>query len=264
MQVMVINLLSDNKRKAFQEKQLQKLGLNYAILNATSVDDIDDIIYQKHYYDWQRPLRRSEVACYFSHRRCWEQVISSNKPALILEDDALLSIKIPELLSKLGDCNDIDLVDLEVTGRKKNVSRVSRTLHEKSKLLELYLNSSGAGGYVLFPSGAKKLLAKEGESGISLADAHIANCNTLTAYQVEPAAIVQFILCPYYQIYNPEFIDFQTSSTNSEPKKKYENYFRFKRFSNEVNLGLKKLKLTFISQRRLIYLDKTDFDHNTQ
>ncbi len=260
MQVIVINLSSATARREFQEKQLGKLNLDYTFLNATSVDDIDDSTYQKHYYDWQRPLRRSEVACYFSHRRCWEKVISSGKPALILEDDALLSINTPSILSKLEKSNGIDLVDLEVTGRKKNVSKIAAITGDNHKLFKLYLNSPGAGGYILFPSGARKLLEQEKEKGISLADAHIASCYSLNAYQVEPALAVQFILCSFYKIENPDSVHFQTSSTNAEPKQKQEYSFRFKRLVNEISLGLKKLGLIFISKRRFIDLDKCDFE----
>ena len=53
-----------------------------------SAEDISKDTYKKHYYDWQRPLRKAEVACYFSHRSAWDKVIKSKKPALILEDDA--------------------------------------------------------------------------------------------------------------------------------------------------------------------------------
>jgi glycosyl transferase family 25 len=260
MKIIVINLSSAAARREFQEKQLGKLGLDYNFLNATSVDDIDDDTYQKHYYDWQRPLRRSEVACYFSHRRCWERVISSNEPALILEDDALLSSQIPSILKKLKTYNDIDLVDLEVTGRKKNVSKTSEVLHESSKLFKLYLNSSGAGGYVLYPSGAKKLLEREKKKGISLADAHIANCEALNAYQVEPAAVVQFILCAYYKINHSEARGFCTSSTNLEAKEKHNFHFRVKRFISEANLGIKKFILYFISERRFVFINKDNFD----
>jgi len=259
MQIIVINLSSAIARREFQKKQLEKLGLDYTFLTATSVDDIDDDTYNKHYYDWQRPLRRSELACYFSHRRCWQKIINNNEPALIIEDDALLSFKVPSILSKLKKCDDIDLVDLEVTGRKKNVSKTSEVIHESSNLLKLHLNSSGAGGYVLFPSGAKKLLELENKKGISLADAHIANCKSLNAYQIEPAAIVQFILCQLYEINHSGFSDFCTSSTNAEKKDMINIKFKIKRVLSEIKLGIRKFFLILISKRRYIALNNKEF-----
>ena len=102
MNIFVINLSSDVERRQFQKQQLSELRLDYKILNAISTDDINKETYKKHYFDWQRPLRNTEVACYFSHRSVWQRIINNNLPALILEDDALLSKCVPELLKSLG------------------------------------------------------------------------------------------------------------------------------------------------------------------
>ena len=69
MKIFVINLPGAIERLQFQKKQLSKLGLDYEILEATSIDDISDEIYAKHRHDWQRPLRSTEVACYFKLRK---------------------------------------------------------------------------------------------------------------------------------------------------------------------------------------------------
>ncbi len=259
MEAIVINLSMSKKRRAFQKTQLQSLGLKYEILSATSIDDISDDDVSRHYYDWLRPLRKAEIACYFSHRRCWEKVIAKNKPMLILEDDALLSKKLISTLSCIKKYTEIDLIDLEVTDKKKNVAKTYKVINEESNLLKLHLNSSGAGGYVLFPSGAKKLLEHEKEKGISLADAHIANCKSLNAHQIEPALVVQLIMCQFYNIDNPNVIELCPSSTRAGELKKPELFFKFRRFKNEISLGLKKLKLLFLSKRRYIKIDKLDF-----
>ena len=83
MQIFVINLPSAIERRKLQKDQLDKLGLEYKILDATSVEDINEATYKKHYFDWQRPLRKAEVACYYSHRSAWNKVIKNRKPALI-------------------------------------------------------------------------------------------------------------------------------------------------------------------------------------
>ena len=66
MQIFVINLSSATERNRLQKNQLTKLGLKYNILNAISAEDISEYTYKKHYHDWQRPLSKNEVACYFS------------------------------------------------------------------------------------------------------------------------------------------------------------------------------------------------------
>ena len=173
MQIFVINLPSATERCKLQKDQLTKLGLEYKILAATSVEDISEATYKKHYFDWQRPLRKTEVACYFSHRSAWERVIKSRMPALILEDDAILSIFLPELLGSLNKIKSTDLINLENRSRKKFVSRSYVKIECNSKLLRLYQDRTGAAGYILWPSGANKLIQLEKNSGIGLADAHI-------------------------------------------------------------------------------------------
>jgi len=84
MQIFVINLPSATERNQLQKEQLTKLNLEYKILDATSVEDISENNYRKHYFDWQRPLRKTEVACYYSHRSAWNKVIKCKKPALLL------------------------------------------------------------------------------------------------------------------------------------------------------------------------------------
>jgi hypothetical protein len=40
------------------------------------------ITYKKHAKDWQRPLKNTEVACYYSHQNAWGKIIQSNEPML--------------------------------------------------------------------------------------------------------------------------------------------------------------------------------------
>ena len=107
---------------------MERLGLKHSILSATSTEDLNDGIYEKHRYDWQRPLKNTEVACYYSHRRAWQCVLDNKEPALILEDDALLSKHTPLILDELKDTSDIDLVNLEVRSRKKYAGKTFKIL----------------------------------------------------------------------------------------------------------------------------------------
>ena len=95
MDIFVINLPSAIERCQLQERQLSKLKLDYQIIRATTTSDIDDKTYQNHHDDWQRPLTKTEVACYFSHQKLWQKIIKNNQVALILEDDSLLSKHTP-------------------------------------------------------------------------------------------------------------------------------------------------------------------------
>ena len=166
MQIFVINLPGATERTKLQKDQLTKLNLKFEIITAMTVEDISKDTYKKHFFDWQRPLRKTEVACYFSHKSAWNRVIKSKEPALILEDDAILSRFLPKLLDNLNSIQNTDLINLENRSRKKFVSRSYKDIACQSKLLRLYQDRTGAAGYILWPSGAKKLIQFEINKGI--------------------------------------------------------------------------------------------------
>ena len=260
MQIFVINLPSAIKRRNLQKDQLNKLGLQFQIIDATTISDINEATYKQHYFDWQRPLRKTEVACYYSHRSVWVRVIKTKKPALILEDDAILSMALPELLDGLSKFKNTDLINLENRSRKKFVSRSHIEIECNSKLLRLYQDRTGAAGYILWPSGANKLIQLEKNSGIGLADAHITSCHSLKAYQVEPTPIIQLDQCKEYGVTN-KYSNIISKSTVSIP---YNNrgglYFILKRLFYQLRLALRQLFILTISKRRYISIRNSDFN----
>ena len=259
MDILIISLPNAKERRDFQQNQLSKLGLEFEFLDATSIHDLNEATYKKHYQDWQRPLKTTEVACYYSHRRAWDRVIQSNKPVLILEDDALLSKCVPTLLKDLLSRKDADLINFENRGRKKFVSRSGEPIVCNSKLLRLYQDRTGAAGYILWPSGAKKLIQCEDQKGIALADAHITACNNLTVYQVEPSPIIQLDHCEYYDIKNPISNNASDSSVSSRNNPKGGVFFWVRRAYSQVKLGIRQLSLVTRSTRRYIKIDKRAF-----
>ena len=259
MDILIISLPNAKERRDFQQNQLSKLGLEFAFLDATSIHDLNEATYKQHYQDWQRPLKTTEVACYYSHRRAWNRVIQFNKPVLILEDDALLSKYVPELLKDFADKENTDLINLENRARKKFVSRSGESITCNSKLLRLYQDRTGAAGYILWPSGAKKLIQCEEKKGIALADAHITACNNLIAYQVEPSPIIQLDHCEYYDIKNPISNNASDSSVSSHNNPKGGVFFWLRRIYSQVKLGIRQLFLVTFSTRRYIKIDKKGF-----
>ena len=259
MNIFIINLSDAVERREFQKQQLFQLGLEYKILNAVSIDDISSEIYKKHYYDWQRPLRNTEVACYFSHKSAWNKIIKTDQPALILEDDALLSKCVPELLKSFTNKQNVDYINFEASGRKKIISKVGEGIACNSKLFRLYQDRSGAAGYILWPSGAKKLLQYERENGISLADAQIAHCNTLVCYQLEPVHIIQLAQCNYYDIPNIYSDEIKISTVSQPNNPKGHPIFWIKRIKAQVKIGVHIFSLITKSKRRYIKINKENF-----
>jgi len=260
MKIFIINLPNAIGRRKFQQNQLSKLNLDYEILSATSIKDISNDTYAKHYTDWQRPLNSNEVACYFSHRSAWQKIIDNNTPALILEDDALLSIHTPEILNSINEFSDTDLIQLEVRGRRKLIKKYGNAILSTHVLYRLYQDRTGAAGYILWPSGAKKLLEHESLNGIGLADAHIATCYSIKSYQIEPAVIIQLDQCDDYnlQISYPKALTSSTVSIVKNTKKPF--YFQIKRLYSQLKIGFHIARmLNRNSSMRFINLNSDDF-----
>jgi len=254
MTILIISLTGAKQRREFQMQQLSALNLEFNFLDADSVDDIDETVYKQHYQDWQRLLKTTEMACYYSHQHAWKEVIKSDQPALILEDDALLSKCVPELLSDLINKKGVDLINFENRGRKKFVSRSAENIACNSKLLRLYLDTTGAAGYLLWPSGAKKLLECEANKGIALADAQIYNCRSLRSFQVEPSPIIQLDMARHYGIKYKFDKKLSRSSVSSKARLSNKLSFKFKRIWAQIKLGLYQTKICLSSTKRLINL----------
>lgn len=257
MKIYIINLTQRIDRREFQKQQFQKLALDYEFFDAIGVDDIDKKTHQKHYYDWQRPLKKSEVACYFSHKILWQTIVKNNQSALILEDDALLSKHTSQLLKELDNIINYDLINLEAFTTRQYLSKQNETLNTNPyKLYKHYL--SGAACYIVYPTGAQKLLQCHNKKGISPADVHIHNCQSLNTYQIELALVVQMMLANHYQVKygNAETIQSAISNTK-KPKTNYR--FKLKRIFGQIKLGFEQLCILHKSRKRCIALNSEDF-----
>lgn len=263
MKIFVISLLSADKRRRFQQAQMNRLELSFEFLDAISVEDIDLGFYARHANYWQRPLRKTEVACYLSHRNAWQRISQNQEPALILEDDALLSKCVPKILSRLLQANGRDLVNLENRGRKKFVAKVSVDTACNSKVLRLYQDRTGAAGYVLYPAGAHKLLLADKRKGIALADAQITACYSLKAYQIEPSPVIQLDQCEHYGL---NVLSAETGANRSTISTgDYQRgglSFRVKRLAHQLTLGLRSLLFLPLCKKRYIELRKGDFAYS--
>jgi len=260
LKIFIINLPNAIERRKFQQKQLSKLSLDYEILKAISIHDISSETYAKHYKDWQRPLRNTEVACYFSHRSAWQKIIDNNVPGLIIEDDALLSKHTPEILNSINELSNADLIQLEARGRKKLMKNQGLIISSTHSLYRLYQDRTGAAGYVLWPSGAKKLLEHERLNGIGLADAHIATCYSIKSYQVDPAVIIQLDQCNDYNVKGSYSKELSSSTISGIKNSKKPFYFQIKRLSSQLKTGFHVAKmLNRKTSMRFINISSEDF-----
>ncbi|MBF7690179.1 MULTISPECIES: glycosyltransferase family 25 protein [Acinetobacter] len=267
MNVFIINLEQCTDRLKQQETQFKKLGLTFERLPAVSIEEISTKDYERLAFNGQRPMKQSELACFLSHKKAWTAVIEANAPCLILEDDAVLVRDLKNILHDVATLKNIDVVNLEVHGRKKMISKQCvATVAQNYHLFELYQDRSGAAAYILFPSGANKLLKRLEHTYPKLADEFIWNCYSLIGYQIEPAAALQSDKAEMYQVKVPAMhssvIGFiknnheNNALTSSIAKIKYKK----NRVVQQLSLGVHQIKGIFKFTRREIQLDNRRFN----
>jgi glycosyl transferase, family 25 len=198
MKAIVINLDSATDRLGFQSRQLAEFGLQWDRFPAITPATLTPADEDAHWQRWQRPLSSAEKAASASHRAVWDLVARGSVPVLVLEDDALLMPGTPALLTRLDDAADLDHVTLETRGRAKLVGR----LHPDLPLARLWQDYSGAAAYVLWPSGAQKLIARADRSS-GIADAIICAVYDMASWQADPALAIQIDQCTAHGIAPP-------------------------------------------------------------
>ena len=250
MNALVINLKSSIDRLEFQKNQLDTLNINYTIIEAVEASQIDENFYQERSMSWERPLRRSELACCLSHVLAWKTVIKEDRPYLILEDDAILHKDTPSALSALSKQGNYDCVNFETRNRKKIINKTKIPLSEAYTLSKIIHNKSGAAAYLLWPSGAKHLYGYYKKNGAALADAILANCDHFKHFQIEPALAIQIDCCTHYNIIPP----IETASNIShQPKPNTITnkafIFSYRRLKSQLKTFFRQLITLFSSKR---------------
>ncbi len=190
MKAVVINLDGATDRLAFQAGQLARLGLGWDRFPAVTPGTLTPPAAAHYWSRWQRPLSPNEKAAAASHRAVWGRIADGATPALVLEDDALLMPSVTALLARLGTASHIDHVSLETRGRAKLIGAA----HPGLPLARLWQDYSGAAAYVLWPDGARRLLARADRSQ-GIADAVICAAYDLRSWQAVPALAIQIDRC---------------------------------------------------------------------
>ncbi|MDB4281569.1 glycosyltransferase family 25 protein [Paraglaciecola sp.] len=261
MEIVLINLDRAKERMAFQCQQFDRLGLRFSRLSADCPSHHDNFV--KYQQSWQRPLSYSEVCVFFNHKKIWERIIQESTPMLILEDDAYLADNTPELLKKIEGLTNIDYLNIEARGnkQKKLIAKNADYYLDQTALFRLYQGRSGAGGYVLWPEGAKKLLALVAQGKIGIVDKFINSSYLLNAYQLEPAILIQMDMCENYGLSVPlkthSYID--SKIRNSSDVFKNIKY-KLRRLKGELKIAINFLRHLYYAEKRALRIsDKFRF-----
>jgi glycosyl transferase, family 25 len=158
-----INLATRPDRRAFMEAQLSSLGLAGIRIEAVTPADLS-VEETAAYCDAGKPFhfRPRELSCTKSHERAWETFVAAGHDrAVILEDDAQLSSRLPNFLKDIADV-DFDLIRIEETGRRLRVFPKVATTASGIELRPFRSTPMGASGYIRKASAARLLLGHPG------------------------------------------------------------------------------------------------------
>lgn len=265
MKILLINLDKSNDRLEQQITQFKDLDLAFERLAAVSIHDFSEEEYKRLAFGGQRPMKQSELACFLSHKKAWDYIVEHNEPCVVLEDDAVLVKDFKKILEDISNLKHVDYINLEVHGRKKLVSKKEdhSIVNEKYRLLKIFMDRSGTGGYILYPSGAQILLDFMNKRAIGLSDEFIHSCYEMVSYQIEPAALLQSDKCEMYgvqtNIDKGSIIGQVKNSVDIELTDMQKILFKFRRIVGQIHLGLKFLQYIPLGIKREINVDSTNF-----
>jgi glycosyl transferase family 25 len=251
---LVINLSSARDRLAMQSAQMRALGLAWERIDAVTPATLAPPATDPVWHRWQRPLRVTEMALLASHLRAWQRVMSLAGPCLILEDDALLASSTPAFLAKVAPLAGVDHVSLETRGRRKTVARA---VDARAPMRRLWQDRTGSAAYIVWPSGAAKLIAHAAREG-GPSDAIISATYSLLSYQADPALAIQLDRCAAYGIPQPLPTASSIDAVN-KPTAAQAGYtrlaragFRLRRLAAQVRMGSRRWARPFAVERRHI------------
>ena len=164
--VYVISLARAEERRENMRRQLDALGMGYEI-----VDGVDGaklapeesprrVRPVKFKMVYGREMTKGEIGCFLSHCAVLERVAESGvECALILEDDAVLSDDLPNIVKRVNECEwHWDAVLLSAAKRRA-LDAFLCDLGGGRRLVRYQRKPSTATAYMVRPAGAKKLLA---------------------------------------------------------------------------------------------------------
>lgn len=246
MRVIIINLAGETARMSFQRTQMERLGLDWERLEAITPHTLSRPPDHGYWQRWERPMKATEIAILESHCKAWKRVDNSGIPHLIVEDDAMLAADVPSLLDKLEQESDLDHVTLEVRNRKKLIGHH----HPNLPLRRLYQDRTGAAAYVLWSSGARKLLLRA-VARPALADAVICAAYEMKTWQATPALAIQMDQCKAYSMPPPILT---TPRQEQNLKLRSTSLHRVRRFISQLRMGVRYLSKIAVSERRHVSL----------
>ena len=228
-------------------KQLNALDIHCEFCNAVSPKDVPVATLDRLRLGWERPLKASEISCFLSHATLWERVATGKAPVLILEDDALLSQRLPDFLQRVEVLSDIDHLSLEIHYKKKWLGP-SVPVGPEMAVAQMHLDRSGAAAYILWPAGAQRLSRRVAKGEVALADAFMTNEAHWRSFQADPVMALQTEAAEFHTVMSdfrmPSIIQAYGAGNEGGGTASLNTVrFKWRRLLSQWRLGLRKLEI---------------------
>lgn len=190
--VHVINLDRVPERAAFMQAQCGQAGFDdirrFSAVDAATMAPSPR--YRPARWGAYWSLLPSEVAVFESHRALWEAIAESGRPAVVLEDDVLLSRDTARLCEVLAaSAERFDMVKLDALSWPLRLGRETVVGDAVLRPLDGVVPSAAA--YLLSPSGARLLLRRSRAYCDHLDDFITRRHPGYRAFQLVPAVAMQ-------------------------------------------------------------------------
>ena len=213
-----INLDHSLGRRHFMEEQLNRLQgmmpegkMAFIRVSAVDAEKLDEETinahYEKNHYSFNARffpnvlsgggMSQGEIACFLSHRKCWEQIVQSeDEYAVVLEDDVIFSEKAGKFLCGTSWIpKDADIVKLEVLTRKIVTGISPEAVVDGKEVLRLYSSSLGTAAYIISRNAAQRFLQMSEKFFVPVDHFMFSTLfpyfNEFCCYQVVPAICIQ-------------------------------------------------------------------------
>lgn len=205
----VINLARQVERKRRMQAIISTAGVMPVFVEAVDGSKLSS----SELAPWRRTVKRSllnagEVGCLLSHISVWERIVRDGiDHAVVLEDDLVIAPSFRQILLRIGDLPEFDLLRIE-TDRSPIVFRQKSEMaiagHHVHKLLR---GATRTGGYVISRRGAHRLLASvndfEQAVDVEMFNPRRSVVDKLDMLQLVPAICVQAELVPGIAMQSP-------------------------------------------------------------
>lgn len=192
-----INLDRATARRSYMEGEIARLGLAVTRMAAVDGSVLDDTTYARlHPQAAMHQMAKAEVACFLSHRACWQIISESpSRFGAVFEDDIAFADDVGRFLMQDDWLPEgADLIKIETTSRMVMLGRQQRNVQGRSLAL-LTSRHLGGGGYILSKAMAGRLLDAAQNITLpvdyALFDPAMALCADVPVWQLTPAICVQ-------------------------------------------------------------------------